>query len=74
LLLVRAVLGLNPHVPRRTLLMRPRVPARWGAVTLSDLRLGPATVGLRAHGEQASVRGVPDGWTYIPQQRAATHA
>ncbi|GII23067.1 amylo-alpha-1,6-glucosidase [Planosporangium mesophilum] len=63
LLLVRAVLGLDPHVPHRTLGLAPRLPERWGRVTLSNLRLGPATVNLTAHGDRATVRGLPGDWT-----------
>jgi len=63
LLVVRAFLGLAPHVPHRTLTVRPHVPARWGEVTLSRLRLGPVTVRVSAEGDRASVTGLPDGWT-----------
>lgn len=69
LLLVRAALGLAPHVPRRILGLRPRLPESWGAVTLTDLRLGQAIVRLEARGDHAWAHGLPDGWTYIPQQR-----
>jgi glycogen debranching enzyme len=44
LLLVRALLGLEPHVPRGTLTVNPRLPAGWGEITLDGLRLGTATV------------------------------
>ncbi|HEU5107706.1 MAG TPA: glycogen debranching N-terminal domain-containing protein [Micromonosporaceae bacterium] len=72
LLLVRAALGLAPHVPRRALTLRPRLPGSWGGVALSDLRLGPATVTLTAHVDHATVDGLPDDWTYIPHQRTAS--
>lgn len=74
LLLVRAGLGLAPHVPRRTLMLRPRLPGAWGEISMTDLRLGPATLALTARGELATVHGLPEGWTYIPQQRAAAPA
>ncbi|MFI9818205.1 amylo-alpha-1,6-glucosidase [Saccharothrix variisporea] len=63
LLLVRSVLGLNPHVPQRRLALSPHVPSRWGDLALTDLRLGQATVHIRAHGDRAEVDGLPDGWT-----------
>jgi glycogen debranching enzyme len=44
LLLVRSLLGLEPHVPHGTLAVHPRLPAGWGEITLSGLRLGAATV------------------------------
>jgi glycogen debranching enzyme len=59
LLLVRAMLGLSPDVPRRRLALSPHVPEAWGTVTLRDLRLGEATVRISAAGEQASVEGWP---------------
>ncbi|PRX49409.1 glycogen debranching enzyme [Prauserella shujinwangii] len=63
LLLVRAFLGLEPHVPRRTLTVTPRLPERWGKLTLTDLRLGPATVRVEAERESGKVHDLPDGWT-----------
>ncbi|HEX6352692.1 glycogen debranching N-terminal domain-containing protein [Actinophytocola sp.] len=63
LLLVRAFLGLRPHVPGRTLVTDPHLPHRWGEVTLSGLKLGPVTVNLTATGEKAEVTGLPEGWT-----------
>jgi glycogen debranching enzyme len=44
LLLVRALLGLEPHVPRGTLTVDPRLPAGWGEITLAGLRLGAVTI------------------------------
>jgi glycogen debranching enzyme len=71
LLLVRSLLGLTPHVPRRTLATRPRLPKEWGTVSLARLRLGPATVRLTASGDHAVVEGLPDDWMHIPHQRAS---
>ena len=62
LLLVRAFLGLAPDVPRRTVTTNPRLPEEWGTVTLSGLRLGPATASVTAAGDTAVVSGLPDGW------------
>ena len=63
LLLVRALLGLDPHVPQRRLTLRPRLPEDWGAVRLTELRLGSARVGVVASGGSAELAGVPEGWT-----------
>jgi len=63
LLMVRSFLGLAPHVPHRTLTVRPDLPPRWGEVTLSGMRLGPVTVRVSAEGNRATVAGLPDDWT-----------
>ncbi|MBB5804280.1 glycogen debranching enzyme [Saccharothrix ecbatanensis] len=63
LLLVRAFLGLEPHVPRRTLSTRPHLPARWGELTLSELRLGNETAQISASGDEAAVTGLSADWT-----------
>lgn len=62
LLLVRAFLGLAPDVPRQTVTTRPRLPKEWGSITLTGLRLGPATANITATGDTAVVSGLPDGW------------
>ncbi|HYN97531.1 MAG TPA: glycogen debranching N-terminal domain-containing protein [Pilimelia sp.] len=72
LLVMRAVLGIAPHVPQRSLVVRPRVPAGWGEVGLVDLRLGSSRVRLSARGDQAELSGLPDDWAYIPHQRLPT--
>ena len=63
LLLIRALIGLDPHVPQRRLTLRPRLPEGWGAVRLTELRLGPARIGVVASGGSAELAGVPEGWT-----------
>jgi glycogen debranching enzyme len=63
LLLVRSMLGLAPHVPRGEVVTSPRLPAAWGSVTLSGLRLGPVSATVVANGTEATVTGLPDGWT-----------
>jgi glycogen debranching enzyme len=63
LLLVRSFLGLEPHAPRRSLTVRPSLPARWGNVTLNGLRLGPVSLQVTADGNHATVQGLPPGWT-----------
>ncbi|MEV4706375.1 glycogen debranching N-terminal domain-containing protein [Actinoplanes sp. NPDC049316] len=62
LLLVRAALGLEPDVPRGTVGLTPRLPASWGTVTLSGLRLGAATLRITAAGDAGEIIGLPAGW------------
>jgi glycogen debranching enzyme len=61
-LLVRSFLGLQPHVPSRTVSLSPALPAGWGEVRLDELRLGPVSVNIRAAGDKADVSGLPDDW------------
>ena len=68
LLLVRSFLGLHPHVPHRRLIVSPQLPRAWGRVTLTDLRLGDATVHIEARGQAVKVRGLPDDWQLITPQ------
>jgi glycogen debranching enzyme len=63
LLLVRAFLGLEPDCPRRTLTLRPDLPASWGTVTLADLPLGKTVVTITGSGSEATVTGLPGDWT-----------
>ncbi|CAM4046390.1 amylo-alpha-1,6-glucosidase [Kibdelosporangium persicum] len=63
MLLVRAFLGLDPNVPRRTLTVKPNIPAQWGSLALTELRLGSATVDIHGSGDDANVTGLPGDWT-----------
>jgi glycogen debranching enzyme len=63
LLLVRAFLGLDPHIPEGRLTLTPCLPPRWGTVHLDGLRLGPARLQLSATGDTAEVHGTPADWT-----------
>jgi glycogen debranching enzyme len=58
LLLVRALLGLEPHVPRGTLTVNPRLPTGWGEITLDGLRLGTATVAVSS-GQAPGLKELP---------------
>ncbi|MBF6230018.1 amylo-alpha-1,6-glucosidase [Nocardia farcinica] len=62
LLLLRSWLGLQPDVPRRTLVLHPSLPHDWGTVRIGDLRLGSATVHITAHTNSAEVTGLPADW------------
>src|SRR5690606_41771256 len=63
LLLVRAFLGLQPDGPERRLAVAPHLPGRWGQLRLRQLRLGPVTADITATGGDATVEGLPEGWT-----------
>ncbi|MDI3315436.1 MAG: glycogen debranching N-terminal domain-containing protein [Mycobacterium sp.] len=65
LLLVRSFLGLDPHVPQRTLAVSARLPAGWGRIALTDLRLGGLTVHLEAEGTQVKTHGLPVDWQLV---------
>jgi glycogen debranching enzyme len=78
LLLVRAFLGLDPDVPARRLALAPRVPGRWGRLSLARLRLGTEVATVSAHGDSATVTGLPSDWSVggaapvpVPARRAA---
>jgi glycogen debranching enzyme len=62
LLLVRAALGLEPHVPKRTLRLSPHLPLRWNRLGLVDLELGQTKVRISAEGERSEVDGLPPDW------------
>ncbi|MCA4708871.1 amylo-alpha-1,6-glucosidase, partial [Mycobacterium avium subsp. hominissuis] len=65
LLLLRSFLGLDPHVPNRALTVTPHLPAEWGRIALSNLRLGATTVQLEAEGETVKVQGLGDDWQLV---------
>ncbi|MRH91593.1 amylo-alpha-1,6-glucosidase [Nocardia sp. SYP-A9097] len=65
LLLVRSFLGLDPDIPRRTLTVLPHLPARWGRVELTDLRLGGAVIDLVVEGDRVTASNLPEDWRLI---------
>lgn len=65
LLVVRSFLGLEPDVPNRRLTVSPQLPAAWGRIALTDLRLGDATVHLEAEGQTAKTHGLPADWQLV---------
>jgi glycogen debranching enzyme len=65
LLVLRALLGLDPDVPHRRLSIAAHLPAAWGRIALTDLRLGSSTVHLEAEGELAKTAGLPDDWQLV---------
>ncbi|MDA4084923.1 glycogen debranching N-terminal domain-containing protein [Mycolicibacterium hassiacum] len=68
LLLVRAFLGLDPHVPNRRLVVSPRLPRDWGRGSLTELDLGGNTVTIEAEGETVKVNGLPEDWEVVTPQ------
>ncbi|UQX11386.1 amylo-alpha-1,6-glucosidase [Candidatus Mycobacterium methanotrophicum] len=65
LLLLRSFLGLEPDVPHRRLSVAAHLPAAWGRVALTDLRLGALTVHVEAEGETVKARGLPGDWQLV---------
>jgi len=65
LLLLRSFLGLNPHVPNRRLSVSPRLPAEWGRIALTNLRLDGMTVHVEAEGKVVKARGLGDDWQLV---------
>lgn len=62
---MRSFLGLEPDVPGRRLTVRPRLPAAWGRIALTDLVLGSATVHVEARGRKATTQGLPPDWELV---------
>ncbi|MQY24933.1 amylo-alpha-1,6-glucosidase [Nocardia aurantia] len=65
LLLVRSFLGLEPDAPHRTLTVLPHLPARWGRIALTELRLGGAVIDLAVEGNKVTTANLPDDWHLI---------
>jgi len=65
LLVVRSFLGLEPDVPNRILTVSPQLPAAWGRIALTDLRLGEVTVQLEAEGQTVKTHGLPNDWQLV---------
>lgn len=62
-LILRAVLGLEPDVPGGTVRLRPPAGAPLGAVAVRGLRIGGASVDVTVDaGGAASISGVPESW------------
>jgi glycogen debranching enzyme len=66
LLLVRSLLGLDPHVPYRRVTVRPRLPDRWNPLELGNLRLGPAIMRMTINSGRVTMSGLPTGWELDP--------
>ncbi|WP_117211933.1 glycogen debranching N-terminal domain-containing protein [Allorhizocola rhizosphaerae] len=64
-MLVRAFLGLDPHVPQRKITVRPHLPAAWGSLTLDRLRLAGHSIRIGATGQAVHTIDVPAGWRVV---------
>ncbi|MEU8000938.1 glycogen debranching N-terminal domain-containing protein [Catellatospora sp. NPDC049111] len=65
LLIVRAFLGLDLDVPKRNLVLRPRLPQEWGTVTVDRLPFAGSLLKITASGSDAEVHGLPEPSTVI---------
>jgi glycogen debranching enzyme len=57
MLLMRAMLGLEPDVPNGRIRMRPRLPERIGVLTLRGLQIGPDLVDIAVSRRDCRVTG-----------------
>jgi glycogen debranching enzyme len=64
-LLLRSLLGLEPHVPARQIAVTPHLPEAWGRVVLTDLRLGDASIDLEAEGDTVKIHRMPEDWQLL---------
>jgi len=61
LLVVRALLGLEPDLPNGTVAMDPVLPAGSTSLHLADVPLGQGRVSVEVDGDALAVRGLPRG-------------
>jgi hypothetical protein len=50
--LVHGLLGAEPDAPRNRLRLRPQIPASWNHMTLANLAMADARIGIRYHREE----------------------
>lgn len=65
LLVMRALLGLDPDVPNRRLRIDPVLPAGSTTLHVSDLPMGESRVTIEVEGDAVAVRGLPRGLALI---------
>jgi glycogen debranching enzyme len=65
LLLLRAILGLEPDVPNDRLKLDPELPAGSTTLDVHDLPLAGLRVGVEVDGDALAVRGLPRGLALI---------
>jgi glycogen debranching enzyme len=58
LLVVRALLGLGPDVPRGVIALDPILPAGASRLALEGLQIGDGTISVDVNGEEVAVRGL----------------
>jgi glycogen debranching enzyme len=70
LLLVRALLGLEPDIPRRRVLLDPVLPEGAAWLLLAAMPIGGSSVTIEVEGDAVAVRDLPRGLALIrPPQR-----
>jgi glycogen debranching enzyme len=75
LLLLRAMLGLDPDVPRGRVRLSPELPAWAGRLRVSGVPLGGGRLSLEAEGDRVDVLDAPPGLEFVverPTGRAAS--
>lgn len=65
LLLVRAMLGLEPDVPNKELRLRPRLPAPMSRLNLHGVPLGSGHIDIRVDGDDVEVDGLDETFVLI---------
>jgi glycogen debranching enzyme len=70
LLVLRALLGLEPDLPSGRLEIDPVLPKQAEQLSLADLPLGDTRVSIEVEGDAVAVRGLPRGLAQIRPQRS----
>jgi hypothetical protein len=65
LLVLRAILGLEPDVPNHIVRIDPRLPEGATAIRLTGVPLAGVTVDIEVDGDAVAVHGLPDGTSLI---------
>ena len=66
LLLLRALLGLEPDVPSGVVRVAPMLPPATSTLDVQGLRLWDRRFGVRCRGDQVDVGGLPEGCRVEP--------
>jgi glycogen debranching enzyme len=66
LLLVRALLGLEPDLPNGRVTIDPRLPGNASCLSLDGVRLGSAMTAIRVDGGDTGIDGLPPGVALSP--------
>jgi len=65
LLVVRALLGLEPDVPHGRIAIDPLLPTGARRLRIDGVELGPTTIGVEIDGDAVAVRGLPKGFAIV---------
>ncbi|MET0895928.1 MAG: glycogen debranching N-terminal domain-containing protein [Acidimicrobiia bacterium] len=69
LLLLRAVVGLDPDVPRGLIHVTPHCPPWLGTIRLEGVPLGSGRLSIEVHGDECRVLESPEGLTVVETPR-----